>query len=93
MVRPDFEKWEQSAAEMLRLTREAEHERTRERCLALYMIGTERTNATRWAEETGRQDVTVQSWVHSYNAQGMEGILYEHTGGRTPFLAQRRKQS
>lgn len=93
MIRPDFEKWQQSAAEMLRLTTEAEHERTRERCLALYMVGTKRTNATRWAEETGRQDVTVQNWVHAYNGQGMEGIIYEHTGGPHPFLAQKSKQS
>ena len=86
MLRPDFEKWGQSAEEMLRLATEAEHPRTRERCLALYMIGTRQTNAARWSEEIGRQSMTVQRWVRRYNAEGMEGIIYEHTGGPTPFL-------
>ena len=86
MLRPNFNKWGQSAEEMLRLSTEADHSRTRERCLALYMIGTEQTNATRWAREIGRQNMTVQGWVHRYNEQGMAGIIYEHTGGPTPFL-------
>ena len=45
MLRPDFTKWDQNAEEMLRWSTEAEHPRTRERCLALYMIGTEQTSA------------------------------------------------
>ncbi len=91
MLRPDFEKWGQSAEEMLRLSVEAEHPRTRERCLALYMIGTGQTNATRWAQQIGRQNVTVQCWVRQYNEQGMEGIVYHHTGGPTPFLPKKRR--
>lgn len=91
MLRPDFEKWGQSAEEMYRLSMEAEHPRTRERCLALYMIGTGQTNATRWAQQIGRQNMTVQSWVRRYNEQGMEGIVYQHTGGPTPFLPQKRR--
>ena len=86
MLRPDFEKWGQSAADMLRLSTEAEHPRTRERCLALYMIGTNQTNATRWAKEIDRQNMTVHGWVHRYNEQGMAGIIYAHTGGPVPFL-------
>ena len=86
MLRPDFEKWDQSAEEMLRLSMEAAYPRTRERCLALYMIGTEQTNASRWSEQIERQSMTVQRWVRRYNAQGMAGIIYEHTGGPTPFL-------
>lgn len=86
MLRPDFEKWDQSAEEMLRLSMEAAHPRTRERCLALYMIGTEQTNASRWSEQIERQSMTVQRWVRRYNEQGMAGIIYEHTGGPTPFL-------
>ena len=42
---------------------EAEHKRTRERFWALYMIGTEQSNATRWAQETGRNPRTVMEWV------------------------------
>jgi hypothetical protein len=89
MLRPDFEKWGQSAEEMLRLATEAEHPRTRERCLALYMIGTKQTNATRWAKEIDRQNMTVQGWVRRYNEQGMTGIIYEHTGGPVPFFPRR----
>lgn len=86
MLRPDFEKWGQSAEEMLRLSTEAAHPRTRERCLALYMIGTQQTNATRWSQEIGRQDITVQQWVRRYNESGMAGITYAHTGGPVPFF-------
>ena len=89
MLRPDFEKWGQSTDEMLRLSTEAEHHRTRERCLALYLVGSKQTNATRWSRESGRQNMTVQRWIHRYNEQGMAGILYEHTGGPTPFLRQK----
>jgi hypothetical protein len=89
MLRPDFEKWGQSAEEMLRLSTEADHPRTRERCLALYMIGTGQTNATRWSRVIDHQNMTVQRWVRRYNEYGMEGIIYEHTGGPTPFLPRR----
>lgn len=93
MLRPNFKKWNQSAEEMRRLSTNAEHPRTRERCLALYMIGTKQTNATRWSQEIGRQNVTVHRWIHQYNEQGMEGILYQQTGGPTPFLTQKSKTS
>lgn len=92
MLRPDFVKWNQSAEEMLRLSTEAAHPRTRERCLALYMIGSEQSNATQWAGVIERQNVTVQGWVHAYNEAGMEGIRYRHTGGRPPLFAQQRRQ-
>jgi hypothetical protein len=88
MLRPDFAKWDQNAEEMLRLSIEAEHARTRERCLALYMIGSGQTNATQWSQTIGRQNVTVQGWIHHYNEQGMAGIIYVHTGGPAPLFAQ-----
>jgi transposase len=50
------------------------------------MIGTKQTNATRWSQEIGRQDITVQQWVRRYNESGLAGIIYEHTGGPVPFL-------
>jgi hypothetical protein len=86
MVRPDFAKWNQTAQDLLRLATEAEHARSRERYLALYMIGTEQSNATQWAQTIGRNDETVLGWVHQYNAQGPEGVAYRPSGGRTPFL-------
>lgn len=88
MLRPDFEKWGQSAEEMLRLSTEAEHARTRERCLALYMIGTRQSNATQWSGKIGRQNVTVQRWIYGYNARGIEALIYAHTGGPVPLFAQ-----
>lgn len=89
MLRPDFEKWGQSREEMLRLTTEAEHPRTRERCLALYMVGTGQTNATQWSKEIGRQNMTVQRWIRRHNDKGMAGIIYQHTGGPSPLFAQK----
>jgi hypothetical protein len=53
MVRPDFEKWGQNPKEILKLSLEAEHKRTRERFQALYMLGTEQANATQWVQVIG----------------------------------------
>jgi hypothetical protein len=86
MVRPDPTKWSQTLADFRRLSVEAEHARTRERFLALYMIGTRQTNATRWSAEIGRDDDTVIGWVHTYNQSGPEALYYQRTGGRSPFL-------
>lgn len=91
MLRPDFSKWNQNAEALLHEAIHAEHHRTRERCLALYMIGTGKTSAARWAKAIERQEETVQSWVHRYNEQGMKGIIYRHTGGRSPFLPKSRR--
>lgn len=86
MVRPDFEKWGQNPKEILKLSLEAQHKRTRERFQALYMIGTEQANASQWAQVIGRQNVTIINWVHSYNAKGPAGMVYRPSGGRAPFL-------
>jgi transposase len=52
----------------------------------MYMIGSRQTNASRWAAEIGRTADTVMGWVHRYNAAGPEALIYQRTGGRTPFL-------
>jgi hypothetical protein len=31
----------------------------------------------------------VMNWIHRYNAKGPEGIPYQHSGGRPPFLTKR----
>lgn len=90
MIRPDVAKWNQTIAELRRLSTEAEHPRTRERFLALYMIGSKQMNATQWAAEIGREDDTVMSWVHKYNAEGPEAMVYRRSGGRRPFFRQNR---
>lgn len=92
MVRPDIEKWGQSLTDLRRMATEAEHPRTRERFLALYMIGSNRTSAAGWSVEIRRTDETVLGWVHAYNAGGPEALTYRRTGGRRP-LFRKSKQS
>lgn len=87
MVRPDTAKWNQTLADLRRLSVEAEHPRTRERFLALYLIGSGQTNATKWSSEIERSDATVQRWVHWYNKQGPEALTYRRSGGRPPLSA------
>lgn len=86
MVRPDPAKWNQTLSDFRRLSVEAAHARTRERFLALYMIGTQQANATQWAAEIGRDDDTVIGWVHQYNRLGPEALYYRRSGGRSPLL-------
>ena len=93
MVRPDITKWGQSPSDLRDLSVTAEHPRSRERFLALYMIARKQTSATRWAKEIGHTKETVLGWVHRYNESGVEGVLYQHTGGRTPFLPNHKSSS
>lgn len=86
MIRPETTKWGQTLADLRRLSVEAEHSRTRERFLALYLIGSGQTNATKWAEEIERDDNTVMKWVHMYNTLGPDSLTYRRTGGRAPLL-------
>ena len=90
MVRPDFAKWDQDSEMVRQLGIEAEHKRSRERFQALYMIGSGQSNATKWAEETGRNPHTVMEWVHNYNAEGPKALYYQQSGGRTPLFAQKK---
>ena len=66
MVRPDFEKWNQTAEDVRRLSVEAEHPRSRERFQALYIIGSHQDNASHWAQGIKRQKQTVLKWVHRH---------------------------
>lgn len=88
MLRPNFQKWNQTPEDIRQLSLRADHPRSRERFQALYLIGIGQTNATRWAKEIGRDDQTVMEWIHLYNAEGADALLYQRTGGRPPFLAQ-----
>jgi transposase len=92
MVRPDFEKWQQSAEDIRRLSIEAEHPRSRERFQALYMIGVEQKPASQWATEIKRQKQTVLGWVHDYNESGPDRLHYQHTGGRQAKLQEDEKK-
>ncbi len=86
MLRLDSAKWDQKPEDLLQLSMEADNQRSRERYLALYMIGTGQSNATQWAAQIGRENQTVLGWVHLYNVTGPEGVAYQHSGGRPPFL-------
>jgi transposase len=92
MVRPDFEKWDQKAENIRRLSIEAEHPRSRERFQALYMIGSGQKNASQWAKQINRQKQTVLEWVHRYNELGPECLHYQSTGGRQAKLSEAEKK-
>ena len=91
MIRPELAKWGQTINDIRQLAIKATHVRTRERFQALYMIGSEQSNATLWATVIGRSDETVLQWVHRYNAAGPRAMRYQRTGGVSPFLAKRRR--
>ena len=55
MVRPDLAKWGQSLSDLRNLSVEAEHGRSRERFLALFMIASGQTTACSWACEVERR--------------------------------------
>ena len=86
MIRPDVQKWGQTTDDLRRLATEAEHPRTRERFLALFMIAVGPSNATLWAERIDRCDECVLGWIHKYNAGGPDAMTYRRTGGHAPFL-------
>ena len=92
MIRPDFQKWVQSAEDIQRLSIEAEHVRSRERFQALYMIGTGQANASQWAKQIKRRKQTVLAWIHRYNEKGPTGIKYQHSGGRSVKLNEAEKK-
>ena len=84
MLRVDYERWGQSAADLRRLALDAPHARSRERFLALHEIAQGHC-ATGVATRTGRHPQTVMAWLHAYNEHGPEALLYRRTGGRPAF--------
>jgi len=92
MIRPDFEKWQQSPEDIRQLSIEAAHPRSRERFQALYMIGSGQENASRWGQTIKRQKQTVLKWVHCYNESGPACIVYQATGGAQPKLSDAEKK-
>ncbi|MBE9080548.1 helix-turn-helix domain-containing protein [Romeria aff. gracilis LEGE 07310] len=78
------DKWGQCAAELRQLALSAAHPRSRERLMGLYEICSGK-NATQVGRESGRNPQTVMGWVHRYNEEGYEALLYRHTGGHPPL--------
>jgi hypothetical protein len=85
VLRVHYARWGQTPEDLRQLAMRAPRARTRERSLALYEI-TQGSCATRVAARTGRHPQTVMGWLHTYNAQGPEALVYRHTGGRPPFV-------
>jgi len=84
MLRVDCQKWDQSVDDLGRFAIEAPHRRTRERFAALYAVA-QGTHATQVARQLLREDETVHRWVHSYNRQGPQALIFKRPGGRPPF--------
>jgi len=85
MLTIDYSRWGQDPDIFRVLGLNAEHPRTRERFLALYEICGDK-NASQVGRETGRNPQTVMAWVHRYNTVGPVALVYQRTGGRSPFL-------
>ena len=92
-IRPDFEKWDQTAEDIRQISIEAEHPRSRERFQAMYMIGSGQHNSSEWAQITKRQVQTVLKWVHRYNENGPDSLSYQHSGGRSTKLDEAEKKA
>src|SRR5215212_2794059 len=87
VLRVDYARWGQTPEDLRHLAVSAPHARTRERALALFDI-TQHRCATQVAGRTGRRAHTVMDWVHAYNAQGPDALVFRRTGGRRPPFAQ-----
>lgn len=84
-LRVDIERWGQDENELRNLALNSPHPRTRERFLALWQVLQGQT-ATDLAAATGRYPQTIYDWVHLYNKQGPQALLFHRTGGRPPFV-------
>ena len=85
MLQIDYNKWNENPLYLRDLGLNSLHIRTRERFLALYDIATGK-NAAQVSKETGRHHQTIISWVHKYNKQGSNTIIYKKSGGRPPLF-------
>ena len=85
MLTVDYSRWGQDLDILRVLGLNAEHPRPRERFLALYDIGGDK-NASQVGRETGRNPPMVMEWVHRYHTVGPAALVYQPTGGRSPFL-------
>jgi transposase len=92
VLRVDYGRWGQTAADLRWLALNTAHPRSRERFLALHDIAQGRC-ATDVAARTNRRPRTVMDWLHAYNDHGPEALVYRRTGGRPPFVRPSRPAS
>ena len=88
MLTVDYSRWGQDPDILRVLGLNADHPRTRERFLAVYEICRDK-NASQVGRETGRTPQTVMAWGHRYNSVGPAALVYQRTGGRSPFFPRR----
>lgn len=92
MLKVEYARWGQSLEELRHLSVNAEHQRTRERFLALYEMAQE-SYPTELAKRVSRHYQTLMRWVHEYNEHGPESQVFRHTGGKPPFSKKSRMPS
>lgn len=91
MLKVDTAKWHQDASDLREQALTAAHPRSRERLMALYEI-CKGKNASQVGRESGRNPQTVMEWVHNYNQDGPDAMLYRRSGGHPPLCLKRSKQ-
>jgi len=84
MLKVDTSKWQQDASALREQALTAAHPRSRERLMALYEISRGK-NASQVGRESGRNPQTVMGWVHTYNKNGPDALLYRRSGGHPPL--------
>ena len=91
MLKVNTAKWHQDASALREQALTAAHPRSRERLMALYEISTGK-NASQVGRASDRNPQTVMEWVHTYNQDGPDALLYHRSGGHPP-LCQRPSKS
>lgn len=86
MLIPALQRWQQSIGDLYDLALHSEHPRTRERFAALHHLAMHGGGATAYANDIGRDRITVMDWVRKYNLFGPAAMKYRHTGGTPPFF-------
>jgi hypothetical protein len=90
MLAPNLKKWNITPETALRnATSSFNHERTRERWLAIYTMAVWSNGATDFARQNpGRNVRTHMEWVNRFNRFGPSCLVYKRTGGRkaSPLL-------
>ncbi|MGB1271973.1 MAG: helix-turn-helix domain-containing protein [Endozoicomonas sp.] len=84
MLKVLLSKWSQTPESLLSESIHAAHPRTRERFSALYQV-TRGASAASVAKGLKRRHDTVTGWIHNYNNEGPQALIYKRSGGHPPF--------
>ena len=92
MLTLNLTEWNQTPEDLRQEAMNAAHARTREWFLALYDLTQQGRGASAVARAAGRHLQTLIRWVHRYNEAGPLALVFEHTGGVSPFLTRCRSR-